>query len=71
MLSVLHRVSIQVSGLSPLQVLDLLNTFASSHSCRSAYTEKVRLERWWLYLDKFAASQTNRENEEMIKGKSK
>lgn len=61
MLSVLHKVSIEISGLSPLQVLDLLNTFASSHSCRSAYTEKVRLERWWAYLDKFAASQANRE----------
>lgn len=60
-LSVLHRVSIQVSGLPPLQVLELLNTFASSHSCRSAYTEKIRLERWWGYLDKFSASQTDRE----------
>lgn len=60
-LSVLHRVSIQVSGLPPLQVLELLNTFASSHSCRSAYTEKIRLERWWAYLDKFAASQTDKE----------
>lgn len=60
-LSVLHRVSIQVSGLPPLQVLELLNTFASSYDCRSAYTEKIRLDRWWAYLDKFSASQTNKE----------
>ena len=62
MLGVLHKVSIDVSGLSPLQVLDLLNTFASSHSCRSAYTDKIRLERWWAYLDKFSASQAKRED---------
>lgn len=55
--SVLHLVSIKVSGLSPLVVEELLNTFSRSYECRSAYTDKVRLDRWWAYLDKFAASQ--------------
>lgn len=55
---VLHLVSIEVSGLSPLKVEELLNSFASSFSCKSAYTEKIRLERWWIYLSGFAASQT-------------
>jgi hypothetical protein len=53
-----HRVSCEVSSLPPLLVLELLQAFASSYECSSAYTEKVRLDRWWAYLNKFAASQT-------------
>jgi hypothetical protein len=57
----LHLASIQVSGLAPLLVDDLLSSFASGYECRSAYTEKVRLERWWAYLDR-AASQAKGKN---------
>ena len=56
---VLHLRSCDVSVLPPLQVLELLQAFASSYECSSAYTEKVRLERWWAYLNK-AASQSER-----------
>jgi hypothetical protein len=54
---VLHLRSCDVSVLPPLQVYDLLQSFASSYESSSAYTEKVRLDRWWAYLDK-AASQS-------------
>jgi hypothetical protein len=54
---VLHLRSCDVSVLPPLQVYDLLQSFASSYECSSAYTEKVRLARWWAFLDK-AASQS-------------
>jgi Helix-turn-helix domain len=54
----LHLVSIEVSGLSPLKVLELLEAFARSYESSSAYTEKVRLDRWWQYLAKFSVSQT-------------
>jgi hypothetical protein len=53
----LHLRSCDVSLLPPLLVLELLQAFSSSYECSSAYTEKVRLDRWWAYLDK-AASQT-------------
>jgi hypothetical protein len=53
-----HRVSCEVSSLPPLLVLELLQAFASSYECSSAYTEKVRLDRWWAYLNKASASQT-------------
>jgi hypothetical protein len=53
----LHLRSCDVSFLSPLQVLELLQAFSSSYECKSAYTEKVKLDRWWAYLDK-AASQS-------------
>ena len=54
----LHLVSIEVSGLSPLKVLELLQAFSVSYESSSAYTERVRLDRWWQYLAKFSASQT-------------
>ncbi len=57
----LHIASIESSGLSPLHVEQLLIGFADSWECRKAYSEKVRLERWWEYLAKFAASQARRE----------
>jgi hypothetical protein len=51
----------RVAGvLTPLQVSDLLNTFASSYDCQSAYTEEIKIARWWACLDK-AASQAERE----------
>jgi hypothetical protein len=51
----------RVAGiLSPLQVSDLLNTFAGSYDCQSAYTDEIRVARWWAYLDK-SASQAERE----------
>jgi hypothetical protein len=51
----------RVAGvLSPLQVSDLLNTFANSYDCSSAYTDEIRVARWWACLDK-AASQAERE----------
>jgi hypothetical protein len=51
----------RVAGvLSPLQVSDLLNTFAGSYDCASAYTDEIRVARWWACLDK-AASQAERE----------
>lgn len=49
---VLHLRSCDVSGLSPLQVFDLLKAFELSYESRSAYTDKVRLDRWWAYLSK-------------------
>lgn len=59
--SVLHLRSCDVSALPPLQVFELLQAFASSYECSSAYTEKIRLERWWAYLNK-AASQSEGKN---------
>jgi hypothetical protein len=51
----------RVAGvLSPLQVSDLLNTFANSYDCQSAYTDEIRVARWYALLDK-AASQAERE----------
>jgi hypothetical protein len=51
----------RVAGvLSPLQVSDLLNTFAGSYDCSSAYTDEIRVARWYALLDK-AASQAERE----------
>jgi len=51
----------RVAGiLSPLQVSDLLNTFAGSYDCSSAYTDEIRVTRWYALLDK-AASQAERE----------
>jgi hypothetical protein len=54
----LHLASIEVSGLAPLRVEELLVNFSDSWECRKAYTEKVRLDRWWDFLAKFSASQT-------------
>ena len=48
----LHLRSCDVSLLPPLLVFELLQAFASSYECSSAYTEKIRLERWWAYLNK-------------------
>jgi hypothetical protein len=53
----LHLASIDVSGLAPLKVEQLLIGFSASWECKKAYTEKVRLDRWWAYLNEFAASQ--------------
>jgi hypothetical protein len=51
----------RVAGiLSPLQVSDLLSSFAGSYDCASAYTDEIRLTRWYALLDK-AASQSERE----------
>jgi hypothetical protein len=51
----------RVAGvLSPLQVSDLLETFANSYDCTSAYTDEIRVTRWYAQLDK-AASQAGRE----------
>ena len=51
----------RVAGvLSPLQVSDLLTSFAGSYDCSSAYTDEIRVARWWACLDK-AASQAERE----------
>jgi hypothetical protein len=51
----------RVAGvLSPLQVSDLLSSFAGSYDCTSAYTDEIRVARWWACLDK-AASQAERE----------
>jgi len=50
----LHLRSCDVSLLSPLRVQELLEEFANSYACSSAFTEKVRLERWWMFLDKAA-----------------
>jgi hypothetical protein len=58
---VLHLRSCDVSGLAPLQVWGLMQVFDCSFESRSAYTEKVRLDRWWAYLSK-AASQAEGEN---------
>jgi hypothetical protein len=45
----------RVAGvLSPLQVRDLLVSFAGSYDCTSAYNEDVRVSRWWVFLDKAA-----------------
>ena len=57
MLQALDRVA---GVLSPLQVVELIESFASSYDCSSAYTEDVRLTRFWLLLDN-AASQAKRE----------
>jgi hypothetical protein len=51
----------RVAGvLTPLQVSDLLSQFAGSYDCVSAYTDEIRLTRWYALLDK-AASQAERE----------
>jgi hypothetical protein len=51
----------RVAGvLSPLQVRDLLVSFAGSYDCTSAFTEDVRVSRWWAFLDK-AAVQAEKE----------
>lgn len=51
----------RVAGvLSPLQVSDLLNSFVGSYDCTSAYTDDLRVTRFWTLLDK-AASQAERE----------
>jgi hypothetical protein len=51
----------RVAGvLAPLQVSDLLSQFANSYDCSSAYTDEIRVARWWAYLDK-SASQAERE----------
>lgn len=51
----------RVAGvLSPLQVSDLLTSFAGSYDCRSAYTDDIRVARWYALLDD-AASQAERE----------
>jgi hypothetical protein len=51
----------RVAGvLSPLQVSDLLTTFAGSYDCVSAYTDEIRIARWYALLDK-TASQAERE----------
>jgi hypothetical protein len=47
--------------LSVLQVVELIESFAGSYECSSAYTEDVRLTRFWTLLDN-AASQAEREN---------
>jgi len=47
--------------LSVLQVVELMEGFAGSYECSSAYTEDVRLTRFWSLLDN-AASQAEREN---------
>ena len=60
--SVLHMRSCdRVAGvLTPLQVSDLLSQFANSYDCISAYTDEIRVARWYALLDK-AASQAERE----------
>ena len=51
----------RVAGvLSPLQVSDLLSTFAGSYDCASAYTDEIRVARFFKLLDD-AASQAERE----------
>jgi hypothetical protein len=51
----------RVAGvLSPLQVSDLLVSYSASYDCSSAYTDDVRVARFWAYLDK-AASRAERE----------
>jgi hypothetical protein len=51
----------RVAGiLTPLQVSDLLNSFANSYDCQSAYTDEIRVARWWKCLDA-AASQAERD----------
>jgi alkylated DNA nucleotide flippase Atl1 len=46
--------------LPPLQVVELIESFASSYECLSAYTDDVRLTRFYALLDN-AASQARRE----------
>ena len=46
--------------LPPLQVVELIESFASSYECLSAYTDDVRLTRFYALLDS-AASQAKRE----------
>ena len=53
MFHVLDRVA---GVLSPLQVVELIEGFAKSYECSSAYTEDVRLTRFYALLDS-AASQ--------------
>ena len=51
----------RVAGrLTPLQVSDLLEGFASSYDCSSAYTDVIRVARFYKLLDS-AASQAERE----------
>ena len=51
---VLHMRSCDVSLLPPLMVQELLQEFANSYACSSAFTEQVRLDRWWAFLGKAA-----------------
>jgi len=55
-LSPLHlRSCDRVAGvLAPLQVWELMLAFEGSYSSSSAFNDKVRLERWWGFLDKAA-----------------
>ena len=55
-LSPLHlRSCDRVAGVfAPLQVWELMLAFEGSYSCSSAFNDKVRLERWWGFLDKAA-----------------
>jgi alkylated DNA nucleotide flippase Atl1 len=46
--------------LPPLQVVELIESFAGSYECSSAYTDDVRLTRFYSLLDS-AASQAKRE----------
>lgn len=46
--------------LPPLQVVELIESFAGSYECSSAYTDDVRLTRFYALLDS-AASQAKRE----------
>jgi alkylated DNA nucleotide flippase Atl1 len=46
--------------LPPLQVVELIESFAGSYDCSSAYTDDVRLTRFYSLLDS-AASQARRE----------
>lgn len=52
---VMMRSCDRVAGvLAPLQVWELLQAFDVSHACVSAFNDKIRLERWFEYLDKAA-----------------
>jgi hypothetical protein len=51
----------RVAGvLSPLQVSDLLSAFVNSYDCASAYTDEIRVARFYKLLDT-TASQAERE----------
>jgi hypothetical protein len=55
-----YMVSKQTTGLPGAKVLELLQLFSKDWNCTSTDNEKTRLNRWFEYLDKFAASQTKR-----------
>jgi ABC-type histidine transport system ATPase subunit len=57
MLQAVDRVA---GALAPLQVVELIESFADSYECKSAYTDDVRLTRFWSLLDS-AASQAKGE----------